>query len=184
MPLWPGHLRMVPQRMAFHPSAHHHKDGSGRPQLAHARPSSHYPPEPWLPSTWCGLCCAMNLVAHVPGLHLRSRSGLHGHQITAGGGRLIPILNFRRHACRPTGIISLQTLLLHTMVRATNIGYPWLVAPPINRATPPSCRLSWKAMAIATNMGYPWFSSPPSTRGSERRYSRRSTWGTHGWPTC
>jgi len=45
---------------------------------------------------------------------------------------------------------------LHTMVRATNMGYPCLVAPPIIRATPPSCRLSWQAIAIATNMGYPW----------------------------
>ena len=70
--------------------------------------------------------------------------------------RLPPTLKFHRHASLFTRIISLHTLPLHTMVRATNMGYPCLVAPPIIRATPPSCRLSWQAIAIATNMGYPW----------------------------
>ena len=49
---------------------------------------------------------------------------------------------FHRHASLFTRMISLHTLPLHTMVRATNTGYPWLAAHLIIRTFPPLCRMS------------------------------------------
>ena len=56
--------------------------------------------------------------------------------------KLTPTLKFHRHASLFTRMISLHTLPLHTMVRATNTGYPWLAAHPIIRTFPPLCRMS------------------------------------------